>query len=59
MTPVEGKRNVYRDLIGIPEANRPLRRSRNKRKYNIKKDIKQVGLGGGVCTEFIWLKFSS
>jgi hypothetical protein len=41
MTLVEGNRNVYGDLIGKPEANRPLRRSRNKRKYIIKKDLKE------------------
>jgi hypothetical protein len=46
MTRVEGKRNIYRDLSGKPEANRPLRRPRNKLKYNIKEDLKEVGREG-------------
>ena len=33
-------------LIGNPEANRQLRRPRNKRKYDIKKDLKEVGREG-------------
>jgi len=42
----EGKRNVDRDLIGKPDKNRKLRRTRNKRKYNIKKDLMEVGREG-------------
>jgi hypothetical protein len=42
MTLVEGKRNVYRDWIGKPETNRPLGRPEHKRKYNIKKDLKEI-----------------
>jgi hypothetical protein len=46
MTAVEGKRNVYSNLIGKPETNRPLRRPRKKRSYNIKKDLYEVGREG-------------
>jgi len=36
------RRNVYRVLVGKPEGKRPLGRSRNRWKDNIKMDIQEV-----------------
>jgi hypothetical protein len=38
------KRNVYRLLVGKPEGKRPLERPRRRSKYNIKKDLLEIGL---------------
>jgi hypothetical protein len=39
-------RSVYRDLLGKPEEKRPLRRTGNGWKDNIKMDIHEVECGG-------------
>jgi hypothetical protein len=41
-----GKRNVHRILVGKPEGNRPLGRSRCRRLDNIKMDFTEIGLDG-------------
>jgi hypothetical protein len=38
------KRNVYRLLVGKPEGNRPLGRSRGRWIENIKMDLLEIGL---------------
>jgi hypothetical protein len=47
------KGNAYRVLVGKPERKRPLRRSRHRRKDNIKMDLKSVGKA---WTGLIWLR---
>jgi hypothetical protein len=44
------KRNAYRALVGKPERQRLLRRSRRRWKYNIKVDLKEIDgrLGTGL-----------
>ena len=37
---------VYRVLVGKPQGNRPLGRSRRRWEDNIKMDLQEVGLGG-------------
>jgi hypothetical protein len=37
---------VYRVLVGKPEGNRPLGRSRRRWEDNIKADLQEVGCGG-------------
>jgi hypothetical protein len=39
-------RNAYRILVGNPEGNRPLGRSRRRWVNNIKMDLKEIGLDG-------------
>jgi len=39
------RRGVCRVLMGKPEGNRPLGRSRNRWKYYIKMDLQEVGCG--------------
>jgi hypothetical protein len=39
------RRDVYRVLVGKPEGNRPLGRSRRRREDNIKMDLQEVGCG--------------
>jgi hypothetical protein len=39
------KRNVYRLLVGRPEGNRPLGRTRRRWVDNIRMDLGEVGLG--------------
>jgi hypothetical protein len=46
-------RGVYRVLVGRPEGKRPLGRPRNKWEYNIKMDLRKIGIDGG--TGFSWL----
>jgi hypothetical protein len=36
------KRKAYRVLVGKPERRSLIRRSRRKRKYNIKVDLKEI-----------------
>ena len=36
---------MYRVLVGKPEGNRPLGRSRRRREGNIKMDLQEVGCG--------------
>ena len=40
------KRGVYRVLVGKPEGQRPLGRSRHRLEDNIKMDLQEVGCGG-------------
>jgi hypothetical protein len=41
-------RRVYRLLVGKPEGKRPLGRPRRRWEDNIKIDLQEVGLGGGM-----------
>ena len=41
-------RGVYRGLVGKPEGNRPLGRSRRRWEDNIKMDFQKVGWGYGL-----------
>jgi hypothetical protein len=40
------KTNIYRILIGKPERNRPLGRSRRRLEDNIKTDLREIVSGG-------------
>jgi hypothetical protein len=40
---VEG-RGVYRVLVGRPECKRPLGRPRHRWEYNIKVDLREIGI---------------
>ena len=40
------RRGVYRVLVGEPEGNGPLGRSRHRWKDNIKMGLQEVGCGG-------------
>jgi hypothetical protein len=42
---VEGRRGVYRVLVGKPEGKRPLGRTRHRWADNIKMDLQEVGCG--------------
>jgi hypothetical protein len=42
----EGKRGMYRVLLGKPEGKRPLGRPRRRWEYNINMDLQEVGCGG-------------
>ena len=39
-----GGRGVYRDLVRKPEGRRPLVRPRRRWEYNIKTDLREVGM---------------
>jgi hypothetical protein len=41
------KRNTYRILVGNPEGERPLGRSRHRWVDNIKMDLREIGWDGG------------
>jgi hypothetical protein len=43
---LDEKWNSYRILVGQPEGNRPLGRSRRRWMDNIKMDLKELGWGG-------------
>jgi hypothetical protein len=49
-------RNMYRVLVGKPEGNRPLERPRRRWEDGIKMDFREIGWGGGVWSEFTWLR---
>jgi len=40
------RRGVYKFLVGKPEGNRPLGRSRRRWENNIEMDLREVGCGG-------------
>jgi hypothetical protein len=40
------KRNAYTILVGKPEGNRPLGRSRHRQVENVKMDLTEIGWGG-------------
>jgi hypothetical protein len=42
------KRGVYRFLVGRPEGRRPLEKPRHRWQDNIKRDLQDVGGGGGM-----------
>jgi len=42
---MEERRGVYRVLVGKPEGNRPLGRSRHRCEDNIKMDLQELGCG--------------
>jgi hypothetical protein len=48
------KRNVYRLLVGKPEAKGPLGRPRRRWTDNIKKDL--LGIGVSVVGGLVWLR---
>jgi hypothetical protein len=37
-------RSVYRVLVGRPEGERPLGRPRSRWEYNIKMDLREIGI---------------
>jgi hypothetical protein len=39
-------RSVYRVLVGRPEGKRPLERPRRRWEYNIKMDLREIGIDG-------------
>jgi hypothetical protein len=39
-------RSVYRVLVGRPEGKRPLGRRRRRWENNIKRDLREIGIGG-------------
>jgi hypothetical protein len=41
------ERGMHRMLVGRPEEKRPLRRPRHRWKDNIKRDVQEIGGGGG------------
>jgi hypothetical protein len=51
---VEESRGVYRFLVGKPERERPLGRTRRRWEDNIKMDLQEVGCG--VWTGLSWLR---
>jgi hypothetical protein len=46
------RRGVYRVLVGRPEGKRPLGRPRRRWEYNIKLDLKEIGIDGGSMAGF-------
>jgi len=42
----EGRRSIYRVLVGKPEGKRPLGRTRHRWEDNIKMNLQEVGCGG-------------
>jgi hypothetical protein len=43
------ERKVYKVLVGKPEGKRPLGRPRRRGGDGIRMDLREIGLGGGVC----------
>jgi len=39
-------RGVYKVLVGRPEGKRPLGRPRRRWEYNIKMDLREIGIDG-------------
>jgi hypothetical protein len=39
-------RGVYRVLVGRPKGKRPLERPRRRWEYNIKMDVREIGIDG-------------
>jgi hypothetical protein len=44
----KGERGAYRALVGKPEGRRSLGRPRRRWEDDIKKDLREVGWGGGI-----------
>jgi hypothetical protein len=53
------ERNMYRVLVGKPEGNRPLERTRCRREGGVKMDLREIGLGGGGWNGFTWLRIGT
>jgi hypothetical protein len=49
---MEEGRGAYRVLVGRPEGKRPLGRPRRRWEYNIKMDLREIGIDG---PNWIWL----
>lgn len=49
------KVNTYRILVGKPAGRKALTRSRHSWEDNIKVELKDIGLGGGVVMSWIHL----
>jgi metal-dependent amidase/aminoacylase/carboxypeptidase family protein len=49
--------NAYIILVGKPEGKRPLERPLYRREYNIRFDLKEIGVK--LWTRFSWLKIGS
>jgi hypothetical protein len=43
-------------LVGKTEGRRPLGRPRRRWENGIKMDLREIGLGGGVCIGFDWFR---
>jgi hypothetical protein len=50
-------RNVYRVLVGKPEAKRPLERPRRRWEDGIKMDLREIGWG--VWSVFNWFRIGT
>jgi len=50
----DGKYMLYKTLVGKPEGKRPLGKSRRRRQYNIKVDLKKYSVR--MWAGFIWLR---
>jgi hypothetical protein len=48
-------RNVYRVLVGKPEGKSPLERPRRRWEVGIKMGVRETGLGGGGCVDWVHL----
>jgi hypothetical protein len=46
-------RNVYKIVVGKPEGERPLRRSRHRWKDNIRMDLREIGWKGVDWTHLV------
>jgi hypothetical protein len=53
------RRGAYRALVGKPEGRSPLGKPRHRWEENIKKDLREVGWGGGAWTGSIWLRIET
>jgi hypothetical protein len=53
------KRNAYRILVGKPEGERLLGRSRRRWVDSIKMDLIEIGWGGLGWIGFIWLRIGT
>jgi hypothetical protein len=43
------ERKVYKVLVGKPEGRKPLGRPRRRWEDGVRTDLREIGLGGGVC----------
>jgi hypothetical protein len=48
------KRNAYKILVGKPEGNRPLGRSRRRWEDDIKMVLREIGWGGMDWIDLAW-----
>jgi hypothetical protein len=46
MARMEEERNIYGVLVGRPESKRPLERPRHRWEYNIRMDLRKIGIDG-------------